>query len=150
MNSAPPRMKTWHVYRAAIWIALLQLSLPANLGMALATQQTAPDDAYTGVELLRQCKDAIRESDPGIASTPSGTMCIGYLAGFIAGSIVTGNFYQTQSRSLHPAICLPKGGITGDQEILIVVKWLSDHPRMLHPNEGILVEAAFPDAFPCK
>jgi hypothetical protein len=150
MNSAPPRMKTWHVYRAAIWIALLQLLLPANLGLALPNQQTAPDDAYTGVELLRQCKDAIREGDPGYPPTPSGTMCIGYLTGFVAGSIVTGNFYQSQSRSLHPAICFPKSGITGDQEILIVVKWLTDHPQLLHLNEGILVEAAFQDAFPCK
>ena len=136
--------------RAIIWIATLQLFLPVNLGLAVATQQTAPDDAYTGVELLRQCKDAIRESDPGYAPTTSGAMCIGYLAGFVAGSVVTGNFYQAQSHSLHPSMCLPKSGITGDQEILIVVKWLNDHPQLLHLNEGILAEAAFQEAFPCK
>jgi hypothetical protein len=150
MMSAPPRPKTRCVNRAVIGVALLQLFLPVNLNLALASQETAPDDAYTGVELLRQCKDAIREGDPGYIPTPSGTMCIGYLAGFIAGSIVTERFYQAQSRSLHPSMCLPKGGITGDQEILIVVKWLTDHPQLLHLNEAILVEGAFQEAFPCK
>ncbi len=149
MMSAAP-LKTRYVNRAVIGIGLLLLFLPANLGSAVASQDTAPPDAYTGVELLRECKDAIREGDPGYASTPSGTMCMGYLAGFIAGFIVTESFYQAQSHSLHPSMCLPKGGITGDQEILIVVKWLNVHPQFLHLNEAFLVAAAFQDAFPCK
>jgi len=105
---------------------------------------------FTGVELLRECKDAVRLADSGLDFTPSATLCEGYLGGFIAGSILTGNFYQAQSHSLRLPMCLPKGGITGDQEFRIVVKWLSDHPQLLHLNEGILVEAAFEDAFPCK
>jgi hypothetical protein len=140
-----------HLQNAVIGVALLvQLFLPANLGLALASQQTAPSDPYSGIELLRQCKDAIRESDPGNPPTPSGALCVGYLGGFIAGAIVTEKFYQAQSHSLPLSMCLPKDGITGDQEILIVVKWLGDHPQFLHLNAAFLVEQAFQEAFPCK
>src|SRR5579864_536385 len=142
-------MATWQ-YRGVIVVGLLvQLFMPAKIGSALASQQTAPDDAYTGVELLRQCKDAIREGEPGYAPTPSGTMCIGYLDGFIAGFIVTERFYQAESHSMVAPMCLPKGGITGEQAVQIVVKWLSGHPQFLDLDEGLLVQNAFQEAFPC-
>lgn len=151
-TSATPRMRQMrNLYSAAIGISLLvQLLLPAKIGLALASQETAPDEMFTGVELLRQCKEAVRLADSGLNLTPSAAMCEEYIGGFIAGSIVTGNFYQAQSHSLRLPMCLPEGGITGEQEFRIVEKWLTDHPELLHLNKGILVMRAFEQAFPCK
>lgn len=154
-TSAAPRTKQpRHAYRGVIGIALLvQMFLPANLGLALASQETAQDQNMAGVGLLRDCNDAMQLFDnPGsnpTASYASAGMCMGYLRGFIAGHISTESFYQARFHFSSSLICLPKEWTT-DQAVRIVVKWLNDHPERLHLNEGVLVMQAFQEAFPCK
>jgi hypothetical protein len=71
--------------------------------------------------------------------------CIGYLQGIMDG--VQSVF------GLKPAskfFCPPSQGISGDQMVRIVVKYLRDHPSELHESARSSVILAYMQSFPCK
>jgi len=70
--------------------------------------------------------------------------CIGYVSGMLDASILI--FGITGSR----LFCPPDSGMSGDQQIRIVIKWLDNHPEELHESGRSAVLFAFADAFPCK
>ena len=77
--------------------------------------------------------------------------CAGYLRGLIEGVLVT-----TESLAAPPFFCLP--GSDGDgttmattgQVFLVVEKYASKNPEILHEAAAIHVAVALMDAFPCK
>lgn len=46
-------------------------------------------------------------------------------------------------------ICNPEG-VTGEQYMLIVEKYLKDHPEELHESAYLLIDIALMEAFPCE
>jgi hypothetical protein len=68
---------------------------------------------------------------------------MGYISGYI-DSVV-----QKQPVDGQKALCFPPAGNSYDQDILVVVKWLNDHPEKLHLLKPDAIEQALADAFPC-
>jgi hypothetical protein len=58
----------------------------------------------------------------------------------------------TSDKDIGPIdVCFPKGnGVSNDQVVRIVVKWLQDHPQELHKGAESLVVCALHDSFPCR
>jgi hypothetical protein len=61
----------------------------------------------------------------------------GYCSGLVAGV-----------SSASPRVC-PDDGVTGGQQIRVVLKYLQDHPEELHLDDALLVDRALAKAFPC-
>ena len=143
---------------AVVGIALLfQLFLPAKAGSKQAGQPLPRQEAQEGQtanELLRDCTYTVRLLDGDSRLTPEETWsafhCSGYLSGFLDGYVLGAGFDKLALGSSHPLFCLPDGGIAGDQDDRIVVKWLREHPERLHEPARILVMIALREAFPCK
>ncbi len=102
----------------------------------------------SGNELLRSCGAAIKQQD-GIKISPKESLealwCIGYLAGFLdAVGLSPPKFDGKQ------IICPPKEGISTEQLIRVVTKWLHEHPEHLHESGRMEALLAISRAFPCK
>lgn len=70
--------------------------------------------------------------------------CSGYVTGVLDSAQVI--------FSVHPGtrfFCPPADGISGDQQVRLVVAWLEAHPVDLHSSARVSVLRAFTDAFPC-
>lgn len=46
--------------------------------------------------------------------------------------------------------CFPENGITNEQAVRIVLKYLNEHPAELHQDQTYLTFLAFRDAYRCK
>jgi hypothetical protein len=109
-----------HVHSAVVGIALLvQLFLPANLGLAQASQESAKEP--TGNEFLRDCTYTLRLLDGDSQLTREELSiayhCSGYLQGFVDGYTTGVDLDKFQLGSSRPLFCLPKEGLAGDQEV---------------------------------
>lgn len=98
-----------------------------------------------GNKLLSQCKIAIR-GNAGADTNDAfqAGLCFGLVQGIHETLLTYDNDLPKEKR-----ICIPDG-ITKNQSVKIVYKFLEDNPKYLHELETILVIAAFQDAFPCK
>ncbi len=67
-----------------------------------------------------------------------------YITGFQAGI----NAARVMKETTNSSICLPDG-FSGQQAVLIVEKFMKDHPEMLHYDQTIVVSMALVQAFPC-
>jgi hypothetical protein len=47
-------------------------------------------------------------------------------------------------------ICTPKGGLSNEQSVRIVLAYLSKNPLRLNEYKGYLIMDAFLEAYPCK
>lgn len=78
---------------------------------------------------------------------PEGTqarvMCLGYISGTI--DTIRG-FDKTLKLRL---VCEPRG-VTGEQLISMIIKYLQDHPEKLHFVASSLIWEMMTKAFPCK
>ena len=71
--------------------------------------------------------------------------CIGYISGVLDGiQLVFG------VRPEFKFFCPPESGISSDQQVRIVTKWLEDNPKELHKSARMSVLMAFAKAFPCE
>lgn len=83
----------------------------------------------TGTDLYRACASA---------NPPDQLVCAAYVAGFVQGSSIGARTY-----------CAPME-ITGEQSVLIITKYLRDHPEELHYSAAILADIALAKAYPCR
>ncbi len=71
--------------------------------------------------------------------------CIGYLSGILDGiQLVFG------VRPESTFFCPPASGISSDQQVRIVTKWLEGNPEELHKSARMAILISFAKAFPCK
>jgi hypothetical protein len=100
-----------------------------------------------GEDLLQKCMAAQKLAN-GENVQPidylKGMYCVGYLQGF---TDMVGMFPPKYKG--HKLICFPPQGISGDQAIRIVVKWLKGHPGTLHKSARAEVLIALSKDFPC-
>jgi hypothetical protein len=103
----------------------------------------------TGSDLSHDCKTYVQwTSSRGLPAEEAldATQCLEYIKGAIDAYISAG------ARNLmKPAdsICMPQG-FTGEQAVLIVLKYLDNHPENLHLDAGGLVWVAIHSSFACS
>jgi hypothetical protein len=108
----------------------------------------AEADGPEGARLLRACgaavkqQDGLKISDEELADS---LWCIGYVMGFLDALAVSNS-----TASARQLVCLPRQGITNDQAVRIVVKYLRENPGVLHESSRASVFIALAKAFPCR
>ena len=138
--------------RLAIVSTVLLGLTPAH---AAAQENTDVPASITGVGLLEDCREAAKGSgDRSIDYAKSG-QCLAFINGFVQG-IIFGEanarrywpLKATPAADLRHIYCQPEGATLG-QFVLVVVKFLSDHPERLHEYQATLVASALQAAFQC-
>jgi hypothetical protein len=69
--------------------------------------------------------------------------------GYVSGIVDSYRFLSDFNPEIR-FICLPKQGISNEQAVQIIVKWLKNHPDRLHEPAKLLVLEALSGAFPCS
>ena len=100
--------------------------------------------------LLQQCKDALTVMDGGVGKSAfGGGVCMGKIDGALDGIEMSRGYYSALSgKTLSPFICRPET-VTKEQQLRIVVKYLTDNPEKLHQNDVTSIAMAMAFAFPC-
>ena len=95
-----------------------------------------------GDELLWACNAA---PDSSIDDRLAQIHCMGYVQGILDGvQLIFG--LQPESKFF----CPPESGISNDQGLRIVIKWLENNPEKLHESARMAVLIAYAQAFPCN
>ena len=115
-------------------IPLLALLLPAT-ALAVGSQ-------WRSDELLWSCTGvATTEVEASLGKIK----CAAYISGILDSYRVI-SFQVPQARF----ICLPDQGISNDQAIRVVIKWLQEHPSRLQESARVSVLTALKYACPCS
>lgn len=121
--------------------------------------------ALDGNELLKECRaytnllnlpNARDTNDPDVLRAmargdfANGAHCLGYVTGVVDDHLNCQTNEASSTAALDPTkhFCLPDG-VTPNQTVRVVVKWLEDHPARLHESAVELVLGALKDNFPC-
>lgn len=93
-------------------------------------------------ELMWACN---ADTSKGVEELVQKIHCTGYVIGILDGmQLVFG------VRPESTLFCPPKSGMSSDQQIRIVIKYLEDNPKELHTSARMSVLLAYDKAFPCK
>ena len=103
--------------------------------IAFATTVRAGDQ-ITGIDLYKWCETNEKEA--------TSVVCTAYVAGFVDGMQIR----HVLDEDGH-TFCPPKGGGYG-QMVLVVRKFMADHPEYLNEHIGTIVGGALSRAFPCS
>jgi hypothetical protein len=117
--------------------AAVLLVLAGWAGAAERTGRTG-----SGLELLRDCEG--RGGDNQVQNAMMQLHCYGYLNGFTDG-VRLGS-----STSQAAGLCLPADGVAVEQVVLILTKWLRDHPETLHETARMSLFISLLQAFRCR
>ncbi len=121
--------------------------------------------ALDGNELLKECRaytnllnlpDARDTNDPDVLRAmargdfANGAHCLGCVTGVADEHFNCQTSEASSAAPLDPTkhFCLPDG-VTPNQTVRVVVKWLEDHPAQLHESAVELVLGALKENFPC-
>ncbi|MGF6199793.1 Rap1a/Tai family immunity protein [Pseudomonas laurylsulfatiphila] len=121
---------------------LMAVALVGLLGSGAAM---AADQRFDGNELLGQCQQYIKAMD---GERSYNHIDAGLCGGFVPGVASTVSFLKNDLKK-DAKFCTPIGATNG-QLVRIVVKYLSDNPKLLDMDRTRLVWYAFVDAYPCK
>jgi hypothetical protein len=112
-----------------------------SASLALALTQVGP--ACAGEDLLRGCRAAVENRLFTPKDQAEGGACVGVIVGVAAGAVI-------QSRALNAPrpFCLPNA--SNDQLARVVIKYIDQHPEVMHWPFPELAYHALKDAWPCK
>lgn len=119
--------------------------LVLSVSLVLSTTGAFAD----GKTFLRKCLNAEQflalEKMQETTSDLDAAFCVGMIQGVNNTMILLNNSIDIIYRA-----CWPKGGITNEQGVRIVVKYLKENPNILHQHEVALIMLAFLEAFRCS
>lgn len=114
--------------------------------LLLAT--VAHGQGFEGAQLLRACGAEVKKQD-GLKVSDEESIealwCISYVSGFLDALA-----FSDLMAPVRKAICLPPQGITTDQAVRILVKYLRDNAQKLHESGRISLFIALAKVFPCR
>ena len=123
------------------------MNRPIFLLCVLASAASMPDRARAdGNEILAKCQVAVRFANGEVTTldaNQSGDM--GFCVGLVQGVTHMVAFLEDRVPGV---ACLPPN-ITNAQAARVLVRFLSEHPELLHEGETLLVMKALHEAFPC-
>ncbi len=105
-------------------------------------------NTQTGNDILRSCGPIVNMLDGkkiDLKEETQGLWCTGYISGLLDGIALSP--IKVDGKDV---LCLPKDGISNDQAIRIVVKWLREHPDKLHLSGRMEALISLVKSFPCK
>ena len=106
-----------------------------------------------GNMLLSRCKIHIKGMDNGPRSLSQDEQVLAaYCIGYVTGVFDDHFWLQLSDTSpLDPTkyYCIPSG-VSFNQMVRAVVKWLEDHPARLHEPAVLLIITSFKENFPCR
>lgn len=118
------------------------------LALVLAVPLVSFAQGPEGSELLRACGAAVKQAD-GLKVSDDEAIgsiwCIGYVSGFLDSLSVS-----VSTTGGRQNVCLPQRGISNDQAVRILVKYLRENPQTLHQSGRMSLYIALARAFPCK
>ena len=123
-------MKRWTFLLLCAWVLV-----------GAGSSQGASDGS--GLELLRQCEG--RAGNTETLAEIGRVVCATYISGMLDAFEIIATI-KPGSR----LICQPGQGIQTEQAVLIVAKWLRDHPAQLNDEARGSVAIALAQAFPCR
>lgn len=116
---------------------------------------SAQDNVHvtTGNELMQKCRFFFADltGNTPATMTNSERIDMGYCAGYLDGvTDVEQTWDWVEGKSSKAAhYCMPNE-VTKGQMLLVIKKWMEDHPAKLHEQASYLIHDAFLNAFPCK
>ena len=113
------------------------------LALVIPAAHSAPD----GAQILQGCSAVIRQQE-GKDLSPDETFAALFCLGYVSGVTDMVGLFPPQKNG-RKLICVPPSGISNDQAIRIVVKWLSSNPETLHQIARTEIFLALAKAFPC-
>jgi hypothetical protein len=115
--------------------------------MALVATSASSRPKYpNGIDLLRSCQYAVGLAEDKELKTEEmvqATYCTGYVSGILDGLGLMG------WKGGATRVCVPKDGISNEQAIRIIVKYLKDNPKSLSETGRMVVVISIAEAFPC-
>jgi hypothetical protein len=105
-----------------------------------------------GNRLLHDCQAGIKFADGKDLSRDEAIQsseCLAYVEGSLDGSDFWKVIDQRDGNKNMPHHCIPNG-VTMEQTVRVLMKYLEGHPQELHENGWVCVHAAMLEAFPCK
>lgn len=118
----------------------------ASTLISVVAMAAAPND---GNALISKCKAALRVMDGKKIDVGDDQVAIGQCLGLVEGVRNT-QIYLNSYLEKDLQICWPDAGINNGQAIRILVKYLDDHPAILHMDQTLLTMKAFDESYPCK
>jgi hypothetical protein len=123
--------------------------LAAGTVILIAFHMQSAFSSPSAGELLTNCGAIVRQQDNGAKLSDTelvqGVSCIQYLSGLLDGVTLTESLSGGATM-----ICAPASGISNDQLVRVVVKYLREHPENLHRSGRMEALIALSKAFPCK
>ena len=102
-----------------------------------------------GTTLLKLCQAEERvESTNNAGELVDVLQCQAYVEGVFTGYSMVSNALSLKEAGVE-RVCVPDEAKL-KQMILVVQKYLKDHPEKLHSGAGELIMTALKEAFPCK
>jgi hypothetical protein len=133
-------------------VASMKFSLTIAMFCALMMTARAADGAFweSGNDFVRYCS-SIEKGDVAIDLTEltRGMHCMGYIQGLSAGVAETITFGTEKGYAVPVPFCIPEG-VEVKQSVIIVLKYIRDHPEKAHIQASTLAMAALQKAFPCS
>jgi ABC-type sugar transport system substrate-binding protein len=122
----------------------------ASIGFiaAIFTVQPAAAATFTGADLLGRCEAAEKSMGGGTVTAKESLdsmWCMGYISGLLDGFGI-GDYRIGQEK----AACPPEDGVTREQALKAVNKWLREHPDAMQKSGRRGAILALTSAYPCK
>ncbi len=109
---------------------------------------------WNGLSLLASCKEYeinrssvyISNSDPGAVNKLDKIIKSSNCASYLSG--VFDAYSQSSNRANRGQFCIPDN-VTFPQKILVIIKYLNDHPEKLNSPAPLLINESLQEKFPC-
>lgn len=111
----------------------------------------AATDFESGRILLKNCNEYLKIGDGG--TNPEyifgAGRCLGLVRGMIDAAAVFDSIAVEKGKPTTDIFCVPDG-VSTDQGVRVVIKYLNDNQKELHQRGTILIVLALMEAFPCE
>jgi len=103
----------------------------------------------SGNDFLRYCSSVEKDEVIDLMEVTRGMHCMGYIEGLSAGIDEEIAFATEKGYPAPMPFCIPDG-VEVKQSVVIVLKYIRDHPEKAHVRLSTLATAALQKAFPCS
>jgi hypothetical protein len=116
-------------------------------GIAGVNSEAPGTQCKTGADLLAQCQ-VVNKSDPGDFEMVRGIQCATYLKG-MSDTFAMWKALNDERKGNNPPPACVSAEATGRELSMVVVKYLTDNPTLLHSLYSVAALSALHASYPC-